>query len=155
VIDVPTLKSWIEALGYEATLEGETTLRIRARGADGSPPSRPSADASPDGPAGGPKPRPPSDALPPFFAQVSENWILLSMLPMLGRGAYRPEDLGRRLLAANRDMRLAKFALDKNGAVVLCAELPTESLDVSEIADAVQRMTEYARHFAAEFIRRK
>jgi hypothetical protein len=131
VIDVPTLRSWIEALGYEATPEGPATLRIHPRAAEGSSPR--------------------SSALPPFFVQLSENWVLLSVLPMLGRGAYRAGDLGRRLLAANREMRLAKFALDKNGAVVLCAELPTESLDASEISDAVQRMTEYARRFAEEF----
>jgi hypothetical protein len=74
---------------------------------------------------------------------------------MLGPGSFRPDDLSRRLLAANRDMRLAKFALDKEGAVVLCAELPTESLDASEVADAVQRMVQYARRFGAEFARRK
>ena len=133
MIDVTILRGWVEALGYDATSEGATTLRIRPRpGAhEGEAPS--------------------SAPLPPFFLQLSENWVLLSMLPMLARGAYRPEDLGRRLLAANREMRLAKFALDKNGAVVLCAELPTESLDASEIADAVQRMTHYARRFVAEF----
>lgn len=125
MIDVPTLRSWIEALGYEVATESATTLRIQP-GAGGAPP------------------------LPPFFVQLSENWVLLSMLPMLGRSAYRAADLGRRLLAANREMRLAKFALDGSGAVVLCAELPTESLDASEIADAVQRMTAYARRFAAE-----
>ena len=48
----------------------------------------------------------------------------------------RADDLGRRLLAANREMRVAKFALGADGAVVLCAELPTESLDESELADA-------------------
>ena len=130
MIDVPTLRSWIEALGYDAAPDGPATLRIQPRGAEDHVPG--------------------SGALPPFFVQLSENWVLLSMLPMLGRSAYRAGDLGRRLLAANREMRLAKFALDKNGAVVLCAELPTESLDASEIADAVQRMTEYARRFAVE-----
>jgi hypothetical protein len=134
VIDVPTLRSWIEALGYEAKAEGAASLRIRPRdGGDGSPGS---------------------SSLPPFFAEVSENWLLLSMLPMMGRGAYRAEDLGRRLLAANREMRLAKFAFDKEGAVVLCAELPTESLDASEVADAVERMVEYARRFAKEIGRK-
>ncbi len=136
-MDVPTLQSWIAALGYDATLEGAATLRIQPRAVT----------------AGGPDPA--EEPLPPFYIQVSENWVLLSMLPMLGRGAYHAEDLGRRLLAANREMRLAKFALDRNGAVVLCAELPTESLDASEVAAAVQRMTEYARRFAAEFVRRR
>lgn len=133
MIDVATLRSWIEGLGWEAVLEGTTTLRIEPRAPDGES----------------------SHALPPFFVQLSENWVLLSMLPMLEPGAYREEDLGRRLLAENRDMRLAKFALDANGAVVLCAELPTESLDASEIADALRRMTQYARRFTAELIRRR
>ncbi len=131
-MDVPTLQSWLAALGYHATLEGTATLRLQRRNA----------------PAGG------GVELPPFYLQLSENWVLLSMLPMLGRGAYHAEDLSRRLLAANREMRLAKFALDRSGAVVLCAELPTESLDASEIAAAVQRMTEYAGRFTAELDRR-
>jgi hypothetical protein len=152
VIDVPTLRSWIEALGYDAAPEGPATLRIQPRVAMGDPQRVPAVAMGdpqrvPQTPPGSTST---SSALPPFFVQLSENWVLLSMLPMLGRSAYRAGDLGRRLLAANREMRLAKFALDKNGAVVLCAELPTESLDASEIADAVQRMTEYARRFAAE-----
>jgi Tir chaperone protein (CesT) family len=127
-MDVSTLQSWIAALGYDATPEGAATLRIQPRTA--------------------------VEPFPPFFLQLSDNWVLLSMLPMLGRSAYHAEDLSRRLLAANRSMRLAKFALDGSGAVVLCAELPTESLDASEIAAAVQRMIEYAGRFAAEFVRR-
>jgi hypothetical protein len=128
VIDVPTLRSWIEAIGYEVAPEGPITLRLRAH------------------PAGGEEGKP----LPPFFAKLSEEWLLLSMLPVISRSAYRAGDFGRQLLAANREMRLAKFALDPNGAVVLCAELPTESLDASEVTDAIQRMTEYARRFLAE-----
>jgi len=139
VIDAATLRSWIEALGYEATPEGSSTLRLHPRPAAGGAPAAGSG----------------AEAFPPFFLQLSDNWVLLSMLPMLGPGSFRPDDLSRRLLAANRDMRLAKFALDKEGAVVLCAELPTESLDASEVADAVQRMVQYARRFAAEFVRRK
>ena len=131
MIDLPTLRSWIEALGYDVTPEGARALRIRPQAAEEGAEGKPAA-------------------LPPFFAELSENWLLLSMLPMLGRGSYRADDLGRRLLARNREMRLAKFALDKDGAVVLCAELPTESLDASEVADAVRRMTAYARRFLAD-----
>jgi len=54
---------------------------------------------------------------------------------------------GRRLLAANREMRVVKYALDPGGGIVLCAELPTESLDYSELADAVTRMVKHARGF--------
>lgn len=120
-MDVATLQGWIEKLGLEATVENPSALRIHPR----------------------------EDDLPPFIVQCTENWVLFSILPMF-TGGLRPDDLGRRLLARNRDMRLAKFALDRNGAVVLCAELPTESLDPSEVADAIQRMTGYARRFLAE-----
>ena len=120
-MDLSTLERWIERAGFSATGENASTLRVLHG----------------------------DDALPPFFVQLSEHWVLLSMLPLLA-GASRPDDLGQRLLAANREMRVAKFALDSAGAVVLCAELPTESLDASEIADAVRRVTEYARRFSAD-----
>jgi hypothetical protein len=130
VIDLPTLRSWIEAAGCDVTLVDAATLRIRPR-----------EDTAP--------------ALQPFYAQLTDNWVLLSMLPMLGKGEYGAEDLARRLLAANRAMRLAKFAFDKEGAVVLCAELPTESLDASEIAYAVRCMLAYATSFASDFLNRR
>lgn len=131
MIDLPTLQSWIEKLGFDVTTVDATTLRIRPPASEGQ------------------------EALPPFIVQHSENWVVLSILPMITPGTYREADLGRRLLAANRDMRLAKFALDKSRAVVLCAELPTESLDYSEIADALHRMVEYARRFLAELARKE
>lgn len=131
MIDVPTIQGWLEKLGFETALEGQTTLGLRPRAETGKQPS-----------------------LPPFFIQCSEHWVLLSMLPLLAESDYRPDDLNRRLLAANRDMRVAKFAIDKNGDLVLCAELPTESLDFSELADAVERMTQYARLFRAQLLRR-
>jgi hypothetical protein len=127
VIDARTLRGWIEAAGCDATPEEGGALRIRPR-------------AEKD------------HALPPFYAQLSDNWVLLSMLPMLGRGEFRGDDLARRLLSANRAMRLAKYAVDKEGAVVLCAELPTESLDASEIGDAVRRMIDYARSFRTDIL---
>jgi len=128
VIDVPTIQGWVDKLGFESTLEGRATLRLRPRSGEAKH--------------------------PPFFIQCMEHWVLLSMLPMLEAGKFRPDDLNRRLLAANREMRVAKFAIDKNGDIVLCAELPTESLDRSELADAVARMVQYARVFDAEFLRR-
>ena len=115
MIDVPTLQGWMEKLGYDTALDGPTLLRLTPR--EGAP-------------------------LPAFFVQCTENWVLLSILRLLDADAFRPDDLGRRLLAANREMRVAKFALDENGEVVLCAELPTESLDPSELADAVSRMAD-------------
>jgi hypothetical protein len=131
VIDLPTLESWIEKLGFDVTRDDASTLRIRPKAREGEA------------------------ELPPFIVQHSENWVVLSILPLLAPEAYRASGLGRRLLAANREMRLAKFALDKSRAVALCAELPTESLDYSEIADALERMVAYARHFLSELSQKR
>jgi Tir chaperone family protein CesT len=126
VIDVPTMQGWLDKLGFEAVPhERPKTLEVRLR-----PPASKKAP------------------LPPFFIQCTEHWVLLSMLPLVSMGQLPQEELYRRLIKANRDMRLVKFAIDKNGELVLCAELPTESLDYSELADAVHRMVESARLFA-------
>ena len=127
MIDVPTIQGWVDKLGFDTTLEGRATLRLRLRSGEANH--------------------------PPFFIQCMEHWVLLSMLPMLAAGEFRPDDLNRRLLAANREMRVAKFAIDKNGDIVLGAELPTESLDQSELEDAVARMVQYARLFDVEVMR--
>jgi hypothetical protein len=130
VTDLPTLESWITKLGFETTTIDATTLGIR-------PPASMDAGGRP---------------LPPFVVQWAANWVVLSIVPVIAPGEYRAEDLGRRLLMANRDMRLAKFALDSSHAVLLCAELPTESLDYSEVENALTRMVHYARRFRAELL---
>lgn len=139
MIDMATLERWMHAVGFDLVPDGPpreepkdpvstrapvspTTLRIVPRD-----------DKHPD--------------LPPFFLQRGENWILLSILPVLPPDADLPADLHRRLLSVNRDMRIAKFALGTEGSVVLCAELPTESLDRSELVDAVERMVKYFGHY--------
>lgn len=137
MIDVATLQRWTEDIGYSAELAKPSTLRIRPRE---------------EGVV----------ELPPFFVQCTENWVVLSMFGVLdlidaegrdeGGARLSPlaEDTGlmlgllRHLLEANRDMRVAKFALDDRNEILLCAELPTESLDRSEFVDAVERIIEYA-----------
>lgn len=128
--DLPTLEGWITKLGFTATAVDASTLRIR------------------------PDPSRKLDALPPFFVQWTPNWVVLSILPVLKQSDYRAEDLARRLLLANRAMRLAKFALDSSRAVVLSAELPTESLDFSEVQNAVERMVQYTHRFRRELLGR-
>lgn len=124
MIDLPTLESWITKLGYQVSAVDPTTLQIR--------------------------PEKGGDDVPPFFVQWTPNWVVLSILPVLAWSDYRGEDLARRLLMANREMRLAKFALDTSRAVVLSAELPTESLDYSEVDEALSRMVAYTRRFRKE-----
>jgi hypothetical protein len=116
-MDLSTLERWIGRAGFRVKAENATTVQVLH------------GDAN----------------LPPFFVQLSEHWVLLSMLPLRGADSIHAGDLGRRLLEANREMRVAKFAIDEGGTVVLCAELPTESLDESELADAVRRVVHYGR----------
>ena len=122
MLDVATLKQWVARLGYEVTPVRGSTLQLVPRG-------------------------PESEKVPPFFAQCTANWLVLSILPVLPAGAPVPH---RWLLERCRSMRLAKFALAEDGAVALSAELPTESLDFEEFEDAALRMVEYALRYRRE-----
>src|SRR4051794_16799825 len=102
-MDFPALEKWIHKMGFETESENATTLKLLKADASGNL------------------------THPPFFVQLCDHWVLLSMLPDLGDVEGRGNDFGVRLLAKSRDMRLAKFAFDSSSAVVLCAELPTES----------------------------
>lgn len=121
-MDVETVRGWLERLDYEVKDEGPKTLRVFPR-------------------------RPGNESLPPYFIQCSEHWLLLSLLPVLSSRIQPSPELPRRLLLLNRDMRIAKFAQGSQGEVVLCAELPTESLDFPEFADATERLVKYFHHY--------
>ncbi|MBK8258601.1 MAG: CesT family type III secretion system chaperone [Polyangiaceae bacterium] len=113
-MDTTTLKAWIEKRGFDVKIEGLHLLRVAW--------SAPFADKRP---------------LPPLFVQVTDNWVVLSVLQVEVAPAYALVGLMRSLLHFNRKMRLAKFAFGEADEVVLCAELPTESLDEPELASAL------------------
>lgn len=121
-MDVETVRGWLERLDYEVKEEAPKMLRVVPR-------------------------RPGSESLPPYFIQCSEHWLMLSLLPVISSKTQPSPELPRRLLLLNRDMRIAKFALGEQGEVVLCAELPTESLDFAEFADAAERLVKYFHHY--------
>jgi hypothetical protein len=122
-MDVETIRGWLERLDYGVKEEGgPQILRVNPR-------------------------RPGNESLPPYFIQCGENWLMLSLLPVISSKTQPSPELPRRLLLLNRDMRIAKFALGEQGEVVLCAELPTESLDFPEFADAVERLVKYFHHY--------
>jgi hypothetical protein len=89
------------------------------------------------------------EKLPPFRVEVGEHWVELILGPVFAPDAFRPPDLPLRLLTVNRDLRIAKFAVDERKQVVLCAELPVESLDREEVIDAATRIVRYVRHYRA------
>lgn len=86
----------------------------------------------------------------PFLLRVTPNWLLLKIVPAIPPRQDRaalPEDLSRRLLAVNRDLRLAKFATERDGCISLAAELPTELLKPSQLYEIIVRMPRYVDHY--------
>ncbi len=75
------------------------------------------------------------------YLRLTENWLIASVVPFLdsldGDNSF---ELSRWLLRMNRDMRQTKFAYDEDGDVVLSVELPTESLDYSEVEAALRAL---------------
>ncbi len=118
-MELSTIQNWLEGFGWQYLMLDESTLRLL---------------------------RSPSDDVD-FYLRKTSNWILLKIVPAIHPSTGRPFDLTRRLLAVNRDIRLAKFALEEDGSVALAAELPTESLDPPELRDAIERMRRYVDHY--------
>jgi hypothetical protein len=78
-----------------------------------------------------------------LVVRYAGEWLYLSVLPFFEAESIKPWGGGKfpvgflgRLLAVNRNLTLVKFALDDDGDVVLRSELPTESLQKSEIETA-------------------
>jgi hypothetical protein len=85
-----------------------------------------------------------------FFVRLTENWIFFTIVPFV----VAPKQEGaalkmyRHLLRLNREINMAKFAIDDDSDVVLTVELPTENLDESEFKDALDALSYYAdRHY--------
>lgn len=119
-VDLRTIQGWVERLGYEVEEEAPRMLRITP-------------------PAGR------REGLPPFYVQLAEHWLMLSILPLFPTDRPIPGGTALGLLLLTRDMPIAKYAMGEEGEVVLCAELPTESLQETEVTDLVERMVGYAR----------
>jgi sensor domain CHASE-containing protein len=83
------------------------------------------------------------------YLRLGDNWLIASVVPFLPTRGKITFELSRWLLRQNRDMFQAKFAYDEDGDVVLTVELPTESLDFSEIKTALTDLVSNAvRHRA-------
>lgn len=83
------------------------------------------------------------------FVRLDDNWLIASVVPFLRTRGDNSFELARWLLRMNRDMYQTKFAYDEDGDVVLTVELPTESLDPSEIRTALSDLVAHAtRHRA-------
>jgi hypothetical protein len=115
-MDAQTIRGWIEKRGHEVSADEQGVLRVRWAADDAHEP------------------------LPPLFVQCTEHWVVLSVLHVQIAPAYSLVGLPHALLSFNRKIPLAKFAFGDDDDVVLCAELPTESLDEPELADAIDTL---------------
>jgi hypothetical protein len=74
------------------------------------------------------------------YLRLSANWLIASVVPFIATRGEISFELSRWLLRMNRDMLQTKFAYDEDGDVVLTVELPTESLDFSEVHAALEAL---------------
>ena len=116
-MNAKTIQGWIEKRGFAVSAKEPHLLVVKW--------SAPFAKKRP---------------LPPLYVQTSDNWLVLSVLPVDVSPAYALSGLSRALLAINRKMPVVKFALGEQDEVVLCAELPTESLDEGELLGAMETL---------------
>jgi hypothetical protein len=71
---------------------------------------------------------------------LTADWLLFVMnLPRAG-DPIRADNL----LVANADMMLAKFAIDRQGRLILRADVPTEGFTYSHFADCLGALSHYA-----------
>ncbi len=78
------------------------------------------------------------------FVRLGEHWLVASVVPFLRTHGDNSFELVRWLLRQNRDLYQAHFGTDEDGDVVLSVELPTESLDPSELDGALRNLLRYA-----------
>jgi Putative bacterial sensory transduction regulator len=117
MLDQKTLRAHLDALGWAYTERDARTLHVER--------------VTPQGPV-------------QVYLRLDEHWLVASVVPFLAMGKRTSFELSRWLLRMNRDMQQAKFAYDEDGDVVLALELPTESLDFSEIRAGLENLVSYA-----------
>jgi hypothetical protein len=82
----------------------------------------------------------------PFFVHADTTYLTLLCVPYarLPGEESRANALMDRLLGINRELMLAKFAVDDDGDVVLSVEYPLGDLQASELRDALNVLSFYA-----------
>ncbi len=122
MLDEATLGKHLAAIGWHAVPHGKNTYRT--------------VHLTPEGEVA-------------VYMRLDENWLIASVVPFLATQGEITFELSRWLLRMNRDMLQTKFAYDEDGDVVLTVEVPTESLDFSEVHAALESLVKDAvRHRA-------
>ena len=116
MLDEAALAGHLSALGWKAEPHGDRTWRY--------------AHDTPEGDLH-------------VFVRLTDNWVIASVVPFLQTRGANSFELCRWLLRQNRDMFQAKFGIDDDGDVVLTVEVPTESLDFSELRAAFESLVRH------------
>ncbi len=116
MLDEAALAGHLSALGWKAEPHGDRTWRC--------------AHDTPEGDLH-------------VFVRLTDNWVIASIVPFLQTRGGNSFELCRWLLRQNRDLFQAKFSIDDDGDIVLSVELPTESLDFSELRAALEALVRH------------
>ncbi len=85
-----------------------------------------------------------------FFLRLTENWVFFTIVPFVvaPRGEKNALRLYSHLLKLNREINMAKFAIDDDSDVILTVEMPTDQLNETEFKNALDALSYYAdRHY--------
>ena len=85
-----------------------------------------------------------------FFVRLTDNWIFFTIVPFVvaPKNDACALQLYRHLLKLNREINMAKFAIDDDADVVLTVELPTDNLNEGSFKDALDALAYYAdKHY--------
>ena len=118
MLDEATLGRHLEALGWSAEPHGPETFRCD--------------HDTDEGPV-------------TVYIRLTDGWMIASVVPFLATEGQNSFELSRWLLRQNRDMVQNKFAYDEDGDVVLTVEMPTESLDFTEVESALTGLVRDAK----------
>jgi hypothetical protein len=81
---------------------------------------------------------------------LSDQWLHCAIDLSSYGWSDKPEQ-ARRLLAANADMLMAKFAIDPHSKLLLKLEMPLEGFGYSHFADCLGALSHYADIFCREW----
>jgi hypothetical protein len=92
------------------------------------------------------------DRIFPVFIHFEPEYVTFAVIPFvkLPRELESAYVLVERLLRLNRDMNMAKFSVDEDSDVILSVEYRLADLDPSEVRDAVDVLSFYAKKYHAE-----
>lgn len=83
-----------------------------------------------------------------IFIQVTDNWVILAIVPFLPAPLPGCRDrLCRFLLRLNYEINLAKIGVDHEGDVALFVEMRAENLRFEDFAEALDALSFYADEY--------